>query len=294
LLTCYWRHLRSSVVGITRNSCIIPFTIFLHNVIGYTYEKTAILQWIANNQTSPITRNKLSRKHLVPNRALKEAIQYESEMKKSFLSSTSNHHRRDTWSYSTNNPSAISTSSTPAIVANKCPPKHHQILNTFLSSLNDKYRLDCFGTAFLPMSFADGESKKMLLVIEAPISNDTTRLYTHFVGNIERCKESITTNEKVLSNLLYRGKHKSLTLGGVGENRMRFSFEEKNSEFSTEEKVKGMLNMFVMVSFRMKKTIEMARSSSRDPTILLPNTSSVDSDSTTAALPPSTQDCIFY
>lgn len=127
----------------------------------------------------------------------------------------------------------------------------------------------------------------MLLVIEAPIANDTTRLYTHFVGNIKRCKEGITTNEKVLSNLLRRGKHKSLTLVGVGDDRMRFGFEEKNSEFSTEEKVKGMLNMFVMVSFRMKKTIEMARSS-RD-TILLPHTSSADSDSTTAAVPPPTQ-----
>ena len=236
----------------------IPSTIFLHNCTGYTYEKTAILQWIANNQTSPITRNKLSRQHLVPNRAVKEAIQYESEMKKSFLSS--NHHRRDTWSYSTNNPPAITSSATANVTTTrKCPPKHHQILNNFLFSLNDKYRLDCFGTAFLPMSF-DGEAKKMLLVIEAPIANDTTRLYTHFVGNIKRCKEGITTNEKVLSNLLRRGKHKSLTLVGVGDDRMRFSFEEKNSEFSTEEKVKGMLNMFVMVSFRMKKTIEMARS----------------------------------
>lgn len=247
----------SSIVGVFHVS-FIPSTIFLHNCTGYTYEKTAILQWIANNQTSPITRNKLSRQHLVPNRAVKEAIQYESEMKKSFLSS--NHHRRDTWSYSTNNPPAITSSATANVTTTrKCPPKHHQILNNFFFSLNDKYRLDCFGTAFLPMSF-DGDAKKMLLVIEAPIANDTTRLYTHFVGNIQRCKEGITTNEKVLSNLLRRGKHKSLTLVGVGDDRMRFSFEEKNSEFSTEEKVKGMLNMFVMVSIRMKKTIEMARS----------------------------------
>lgn len=46
---------------------------------GHSYEKSAILQWLAKNQTSPITRNRLSRKHLVPNRALKEAINFEGD-----------------------------------------------------------------------------------------------------------------------------------------------------------------------------------------------------------------------
>ena len=37
------------------------------------------MQWLAKNETSPITRNRLRRKHLVPNRALKEAIDFEGD-----------------------------------------------------------------------------------------------------------------------------------------------------------------------------------------------------------------------
>ena len=48
-------------------------------IAGHSYEKEAILQWLAKNETSPITRNRLSRKHLVPNRALKEAIKFEGD-----------------------------------------------------------------------------------------------------------------------------------------------------------------------------------------------------------------------
>ncbi len=48
-------------------------------IAGHSYEKEAILEWLAKNETSPITRNKLRRKHLVPNRALKEAINFEGD-----------------------------------------------------------------------------------------------------------------------------------------------------------------------------------------------------------------------
>mmetsp|Transcript_12075 Transcript_12075/g.25721 ORF Transcript_12075/g.25721 Transcript_12075/m.25721 type:complete len:136 (+) Transcript_12075:128-535(+) len=44
---------------------------------GNSYEKGAILKWLSENGTSPVTRNSLQRKHLVPNRALKEAIEFE-------------------------------------------------------------------------------------------------------------------------------------------------------------------------------------------------------------------------
>ena len=46
---------------------------------GNSYEKSAILTWLSDNDTSPITRNKLRRKYLVPNRALKEAIEHSHE-----------------------------------------------------------------------------------------------------------------------------------------------------------------------------------------------------------------------
>jgi hypothetical protein len=41
---------------------------------GNTYERSAIVEWLANNGTSPVTRNPLRKDHLVPNRALREVI----------------------------------------------------------------------------------------------------------------------------------------------------------------------------------------------------------------------------
>jgi hypothetical protein len=37
---------------------------------GYTYEKSAILEWLKTNNKSPITRNVISASELIPNRAL--------------------------------------------------------------------------------------------------------------------------------------------------------------------------------------------------------------------------------
>ena len=42
---------------------------------GNTYEESAILQWLRNNSSSPITRNYLDTTHLTINRAVKDAIQ---------------------------------------------------------------------------------------------------------------------------------------------------------------------------------------------------------------------------
>jgi len=42
---------------------------------GNTYERNAIEQWLADHNTSPITRNPLSRSDLMPNNALKSSIQ---------------------------------------------------------------------------------------------------------------------------------------------------------------------------------------------------------------------------
>ena len=141
----------------------------------------------------------------------------------------------------------------------------------------------------------DGETGKMLLVIEAPNNKETFRLYTHFNGNIERCKESTTPTENpVLSNLLRHGKHKSLTLAHVCDERMRFSFEEKNSEISSEANVKKVLDMFVKVSFRMKKIIEAAPPQSRDMSsaLVLPSApTNSASDSSTAAIAVPFEDC---
>ena len=42
---------------------------------GHTYERSAIEAWLANNNTSPITRSYLHRSHLVPNRSLASLIE---------------------------------------------------------------------------------------------------------------------------------------------------------------------------------------------------------------------------
>lgn len=60
-------------------SLICPITqeIFVHPVLaedGYTYEKDAITQWIEQNGTSPVTRERLSLTRLRPNRAISDAV----------------------------------------------------------------------------------------------------------------------------------------------------------------------------------------------------------------------------
>ena len=42
---------------------------------GNTYEKVAILRWLQNHNTSPVTRSILRTDQLIPNRALKDSIE---------------------------------------------------------------------------------------------------------------------------------------------------------------------------------------------------------------------------
>ena len=42
---------------------------------GHTYEKTAILEWLSTNQTSPLTRNHLTESDLTDNVAMKKSIE---------------------------------------------------------------------------------------------------------------------------------------------------------------------------------------------------------------------------
>lgn len=53
--------------------CPITYEVMREPVIdreGNTYEKSAILEWLKNSRTSPVTRSYLCEEHLVPNRAL--------------------------------------------------------------------------------------------------------------------------------------------------------------------------------------------------------------------------------
>ena len=42
---------------------------------GNSYERSAIVDWLSRNHTSPVTRNPLRAEDLVPNRALRETIE---------------------------------------------------------------------------------------------------------------------------------------------------------------------------------------------------------------------------
>lgn len=242
----------------------------------------------------------------MPNRALREAINFEGDASARETrhipkvgeakadAPSSNHRRRGTWSCWA--PAAIPASyasggraiGSSVRRAAQNPPHHYQVLNKFLSSLNDKYRLDCSGTALLPMSIED-EVTKMLLVIESPPGKETFRLYTHFNGSIDRCREcKISTENRVLGNLLRCGRHKSLTLSRVCDERMRFTFEERNTEISSEAWVMNVLDMFVKVSCRMKRIVEATpppRSDVIPSTLMLPPQHPAStSDSSTAAV----------
>ena len=57
--------------------CPITLALFNDPVVaqdGHTYEREAIVQWIRQHGTSPMTRQPLSLESLNPNRALKELI----------------------------------------------------------------------------------------------------------------------------------------------------------------------------------------------------------------------------
>ena len=170
---------------------------------------------------------------------------------------------------------------------------HREIINSFLSSIGVKSRLDRFGIAYLPMnklqlqssssspSSARNSIEKMnlLMVIEAPPTQHTFKLYTHFnatARHMKRLTNSLLnennegplfsssnnngTNDanenKVLHNLLQHGKHKALTLTRICDERVKFVLESKTCEITSTSKLKGILNMFVKVSYRMKKRIE--------------------------------------
>ena len=52
------------------------------NPEGNSYERAAIEEWLAKSQTSPVTRTHLVASSLMPNRALKDAIQAHSASRK--------------------------------------------------------------------------------------------------------------------------------------------------------------------------------------------------------------------
>mmetsp|Transcript_43029 Transcript_43029/g.78668 ORF Transcript_43029/g.78668 Transcript_43029/m.78668 type:complete len:357 (+) Transcript_43029:333-1403(+) len=239
---------------------------------GNSYEKSAILKWLSENDTSPVTRNRLKMKHLIPNRALKEAIEFEwTSQKETSVRAPLTRQKEIYAKKSESIPlPPKQTSQSTGIISTTHDTNHHQIINNLLSNLKVKSRVDNFGIAFLPMKklqpTINNERINMLMVIHAPPAKETFQLYTHFNASIERqCIIASSSEEqpagasnenRVFNDLLQHGKHKALTLTKVCEERMRFGFEGKVTEISSNNNLMGILNMFVKVSFRMKKRVE--------------------------------------
>ena len=58
--------------------CPISHDIFVDpvtTVLGYTYERASIENWFKTHQTDPLKMEKISSKDLVPNRAIKSAVE---------------------------------------------------------------------------------------------------------------------------------------------------------------------------------------------------------------------------
>jgi hypothetical protein len=80
---------------------------------GYSYDESAIRKWLTRQEISPITRNPMSVDDLVPNRALKQAIDGKMSNKNSHsFGSIPNSSQRYSYSdsaYSTRNSEAFSS-----------------------------------------------------------------------------------------------------------------------------------------------------------------------------------------
>lgn len=192
--------------------------------------------------------------------------------------------------HANDNAQIVPTSNENAATFRQPNKDHYRIINSVLDNLKVKSQLDGFGIAFLPMKkvqpFINNEPINMLMVIEAPASREMFQLYTHFNASMERwqrqhqqqmCNGSVpsantsggstatrSTSEKdrVFDNLLNHGRHKSLSLTAASEDRVKFSFEGKNSEIRSADALMAILSMFVKVSFRMEKRVDAVQQAS--------------------------------
>lgn len=198
---------------------------------GNSYEAAAIKRWLEEgNLTSPITRNSLLRKHLVPNRALRCSIEY----------------------FRNRNPSV--DIGDRAIVT---------IINCFLSShFNSK--LDEKGIVLIPMAtlYPKLQDKDTKMVVEVPpMSSEKFKLSTYLAIN-SKCLSMLlevdgnTSEENILHKLLKNGSHKSLKLTKVKEEKMLFEMEGKVSSITSQKVLKNTLVTFIKVVHRLQRKIK--------------------------------------
>ena len=135
--------------------------------------------------------------------------------------------------------------------AGKTSRVYRQIVNDFLSELNLP-NLDNLGVAFLPTSKLPAiyqvEKANVLMILEAPESKPTLRLYTHFTKRREEVAPKSADEDRVLNSLL---RHTSLTLSRICDERLRFCFQVKKHEIGSTDKLRTIVEMFVKVGVRV-------------------------------------------
>lgn len=193
---------------------------------GNSYEAAAIKRWLEEgNLTSPITRNSLLRKHLVPNRALRCSIEY----------------------FRNRNPS-VDTDDRTILT----------IINCFLSShFNSK--LDEKGIVLIPMATLYPKLQdEDTMVVEVP-RGETFKFYTYLAIKNKRLSMllevdgNISEEENILHKLLKNGSHKSLKLTKVNEEKMLFEMEGKVSSIISQKVFKNTLVTFIKVVHRLQR-----------------------------------------
>ena len=196
---------------------------------GNSYEAAAIKRWLEEgNLTSPITRNSLLRKHLVPNRALRCSIEY----------------------FRNRNPS-VDTDDRTILT----------IINCFLSShFNSK--LDEKGIVLIPMATLYPKLQdEDTMVVEVP-RGETFKFYTYLAINNKRLSmllevdANISEEENILHKLLKNGSHKSLKLTKVNEEKMLFEMEGKVSSIISQKVFKNTLVTFIKVVHRLQRKMK--------------------------------------
>jgi hypothetical protein len=196
---------------------------------GNSYEAAAIKRWLEEgNLTSPITRNSLLRKHLVPNRALRCSIEY----------------------FRNRNPS-VDTDDRTILT----------IINCFLSShFNSK--LDEKGIVLIPMATLYPKLQdEDTMVVEVP-RGETFKFYTYLAIKNKRLSMllevdgNISEEENILHKLLKNGSHKSLKLTKVNEEKMLFEMEGKVSSIISQKVFKNTLVTFIKVVHRLQRKLK--------------------------------------
>lgn len=198
---------------------------------GNSYEAAAIKRWLEEgNLTSPITRNSLLRKHLVPNRALRCSIEY----------------------FRNRNPSVDTDDR--AIVT---------IINCFLSSYFNS-KLDEKGIVLIPMATLYPKLQDKDTTMKMVVCGETYRLSTYLIICSKRLSmlleaDENISEESILNKLLKKGSHKSLKLTKVNKEKMLFEMEGKLSSIISQKVFKNTLVTFIKVVHRLQRKIKNAK-----------------------------------